>query len=460
MSVNDVEVSDVVGEIKSRLIQWQTTMMSFRTAALWFQYNEMIDILKQFIQAERIGDWSLHLKSLSDMLPFLAAAGHNLYTKSVWLYLHLMHRLKEDNLVVYQKLESGYHIVRRSDHHWAGLSTDLVIEQVLMHSVKSTGGLTRGRGMVEHQRLVWLLAMPAYAEINRAMQDLTRTRYETGEQNKDTTQARQKCDMKDTQLILDGLVERSPFDDDPNLRSITSGIIADSNVNVDQAKDVGNNILRSMNGQPVKNYIFRKKAQAVKLTTKSSVQIDGEQVHIDPQLLFQRLVMAARATTDTESLFQYELCSYPPSLFDPNLMLREPQKSLLADVLWSQVPPDIQTPPALSQHAHYVIDAGALIHRLPWPSGIFTYKDVCELYTGYVTKKYGTPTIVFDGYNSSSTKAMTHRRRAGYKMGATVAFDENMHVKLKKDIFLSNKKTMQRLIYMLEAIIYSMLYVW
>ena len=41
----------------------------------------------------------------------------------------------------------GYHVVLRSDAFWAGLSTDLVIEQELMRSVKSVGGLTRGRGM-------------------------------------------------------------------------------------------------------------------------------------------------------------------------------------------------------------------------------------------------------------------------------------------------------------------------
>ena len=54
----------------------------------------------------------------------------------------------------------GKHAVRRTDRYWSGLSTDLVIEQVLMRSVKSTGGLTRGRGMGEAQREQWLLSMP------------------------------------------------------------------------------------------------------------------------------------------------------------------------------------------------------------------------------------------------------------------------------------------------------------
>ena len=30
---------------------------------------------------------------------------------------------------------------------WAGLSTDLMIEQVMMRSLKASGGITRGRGM-------------------------------------------------------------------------------------------------------------------------------------------------------------------------------------------------------------------------------------------------------------------------------------------------------------------------
>ena len=65
---------------------------------------------------------------------------------------------------------AGFHCVRRSDHHWAGLSTGLVIEQVLMRSIKTSGELTGGWGMTEQQRLTWLLSMPACAEVNRAVQ--------------------------------------------------------------------------------------------------------------------------------------------------------------------------------------------------------------------------------------------------------------------------------------------------
>ena len=54
----------------------------------------------------------------------------------------------------------------RSDRFGALLSFGLVIEQTLMHSVKTTGGPTRGRGITEIQRLVWLFSMPFTAEVN------------------------------------------------------------------------------------------------------------------------------------------------------------------------------------------------------------------------------------------------------------------------------------------------------
>ena len=44
---------------------------------------------------------------------------------------------------VHHKFEEGYHVVMHIDRYWGGLFTDLIIEQVLMRSVKTHGGLTR-----------------------------------------------------------------------------------------------------------------------------------------------------------------------------------------------------------------------------------------------------------------------------------------------------------------------------
>ena len=83
------------------------------------------------------------------MLPYFAAAGHNLYAKSAYIYLQKMQQLPQSHPDIHASFLNGYHVIRRSDRYWAGLSTDLVIEQVLMRSIKTVGGLTRGRGMTE-----------------------------------------------------------------------------------------------------------------------------------------------------------------------------------------------------------------------------------------------------------------------------------------------------------------------
>ena len=76
-----------------------------------------------------------------------------------------------------------------------------------------------------------------------------------------------------------------------------------------------------MDGKTPAEYTFKRKNHAITLGMKSSVKIDGEQVQVDPQLLFQRLIAATQTSEELESAFKYELCSYPPALFDSSLQL-------------------------------------------------------------------------------------------------------------------------------------------
>ena len=88
-----------------------------------------------------------------------------------------MNELQNTHPNIYKNFQNGLHCARRSDRFWAALSTDLTIEQVQMRSVKMNGGLTQGKGLSETQRLVWLMSMPACAEVNDATQTLTGVRY-------------------------------------------------------------------------------------------------------------------------------------------------------------------------------------------------------------------------------------------------------------------------------------------
>ena len=85
----------------------------------------------------------------------------------------------------------------------------------------------------------------------------------------------------------------------------------------------------------------------------------------------------------------------------------------------------------LSGDVQYVIDGGALLHRVPWTRGTI-YESVIHLYVRYVTQKYSSAAIVFDGYKDGPTT----RRHTSAKNG----------IKSKKDDFLKNKANKQRFI--------------
>jgi len=147
-------------------------------------------------------------------------------------------------------------------------------------------------------------------------------------------------------------------------------------------------------------------------------------------------------------LFRYKLCTYPTSLFDSPLTLRQPQKPALAEALWVKLSPEAKTQP--KGNVQYVLDGGALLHRVPWPRGSPTYKEVCNLDCSYMLMKYGRAIVVFDRYDEMSTKAMTQQRRASGKVAATVTSTESMSITLKKDNFLSNSKNKERFLMMLS----------
>ena len=83
LSVHQVCQTEVIQKPKESLKSKVCSLHTSRTASLWLQYLDMIDILRNFIRAQRVGNWELHLQSLSDMFPYLAASGHNYYTKCV-----------------------------------------------------------------------------------------------------------------------------------------------------------------------------------------------------------------------------------------------------------------------------------------------------------------------------------------------------------------------------------------
>ncbi len=135
-------------------------------------------------------------------------------------------------------------------------------------------------------------------------------------------------------------VERGPFNTtSEQLVSLSTGLVADESVNADDAESVGGKIVASMVGHSVAEYKFSQKNQVKTLATAVYVNnASGERIEMDPQRLYQRLLVTSIGDIPLPDLFQYELCSSPPSLFDNHMRMRTGDKAELIHHLVKLVP--------------------------------------------------------------------------------------------------------------------------
>lgn len=62
-------------------------------------------------------------------------------------------------------------------------------------------------------------------------------------------------------------------------------------VNVYEAKEVGHKIIQKMFGSSIEAFTARKKDQCILMTEKSNPGANKKSVNIDPNLLFQRIIV-------------------------------------------------------------------------------------------------------------------------------------------------------------------------
>ena len=203
-----------------------------------------------------------------------------------------------------------------------------------------------------------------------------------------------------------------------------------------------------MVGHNVGDHSFKKKDHVVTMSHKQSVKVDGENVNLDPHLLFQCLiVMAAGDDLDVAENFKYELSTHPSALFEPNGLMREADKPSLTDAIWNTAKATEMPTPSNREEMNYVLDGGALSQQLTWSHNA-TFDSICNKYVDYVEQKYGnSTTVVFDGYvEGPSTKDSAHLRRSGGVVGVEVMFVGSMRLKLKKKHSLANSRSKQKFI--------------
>jgi len=159
----EIDGDEILQEFQQLLIHWldQAATMS-RTGKLWVQYIHQVLLMLNFIKAERTGNWKLHLHCVQEMIPHFHAAGHLPYAKSARLYLQQMNSIAKVMPPEEYTLFSakGYFTIRRATEFWSGNFSDQTIEQFLMRMLKTSGGMTHGRGITDSTLTKWVHALP------------------------------------------------------------------------------------------------------------------------------------------------------------------------------------------------------------------------------------------------------------------------------------------------------------
>ncbi|KAL7286444.1 hypothetical protein TKK_0019392 [Trichogramma kaykai] len=224
-----------------------------KTAKLWIQYFKMVTVMLQYIEAERLGDWALHLRSVKAMLPIFHAAGHFAYAKSAQIYLQDMAALEyemkdcEDEFKKFTK--EGYFTIRRSDKAWSEVWSDMVIEQTLNRFFGTD--LRHGRGVTDGVVARYLFAMPAALDVMSCIEEYCQFESHLSEQHVDLSNSRIQRDRKDIEQLIFWLNNRKPFSENSSLISLSTGVIAVSSINCHLAFEVGERAMSKMVGKNV-----------------------------------------------------------------------------------------------------------------------------------------------------------------------------------------------------------------
>lgn len=453
--------TDLVEKFRSFLLHLcQKAKETSRTGRLWIQYFEQVSTMRMFIRAERTGDWELHLHCIRQMLPYFHAAGHLPYAKSAHLYVQQMEELtsKMPEEEYDQFTKKGFFTIRRTDKFWSGVWSDMTIEQVLMRAIKTSGGLTRGRGITDSTLTRWVLALPLCVPICNALEEFAGPNTNTSEQHKEHKESRpaqQKRDSSDLNCLIEWLKAHPPFEGKlcDQLVSLSTGIVADDSINCDVAATVGQASMEAMVGTPYADIKLKRKDKVKSIAAmKNTVKVHDEEVTVNPQQLFNRIACTMNSSKDLPAYMKYELAPQSPSLFD-DMSMRRPKKADLAKLLQDAAPCGTSTP----DDGIFVIDGGHLLHKVIWPRPA-TYNDVCTAYTRYILKHYcdiASPTVVFDGYGTLSTKIAEQKRRAAKTPSADIIFTESMTTTTTQEQFLTNENNKSRLIEAVSKHLYN-----
>lgn len=427
------------------------------TAKLWAQYFDSVTILLQFIEAERLGNWELHLQSIRKMLPLFHSTGHYLYAQCAHIYLQDMISLEvsmtEDE---YRKFtEDGYFTIRRSDKSFSGIPSDMTIEQTLNRFFGTD--LVHGRGVTESVVARYLGAMPSCFMIMEGLEEFCGITTSNSDQQVDLNNSRMKIDDKHLEKFVTWLMEHNPFTWRNSIVSLSTGVMGGPEVDCYKAFEKGKKAIKLMIDKRA-DRIRVTRSHMVKNLESSNVEmhLSVKNKDIDPTFLFKEISDCLKTDEIKREALKYELSPYPLTLFLKNGFMRQPDDK----IFYSAVKRVTDVTKEFFKTLTLIVDGDFLVTNAvsSWPHGK-TYGDICELYLEYLRQKYQDQFhakelyVVFENYNNDICGVKSYDQYCNRKKNVSADFHLNLDalVTLSKKEFLSNTCNKLKFVLLLQT---------
>ncbi|KAG1670639.1 Protein SDA1 [Nymphon striatum] len=350
------EVKKCIADLKTFLKSFDQELKSSATFVFWRQYMDIVQILLQFISAEREGLWQLHLSSFARMLPWMAVYDHINYLRWGTVYLSDMYQLATTAPVVFDEFEKGNFVVKESDGKFNQVSADLALE----HVSKLGSGPSTTKAEPEH---------------------------------KESGKKRMEKDEEDVLHLVNQFTRFKVFDRNESERiCISTNDVAPPDVAKDllHAESNGKKVVETFINERLTDKtrslydrVSKQNSKTFAAMSKSKPVVkDRRQKSVKAERgIFRRLLVASEGgrKVDLKQVLSYELTEVPYTLSNADGTIRTTDKAALAHILADEYT-ETCLPAANGKSTCCIIDGMALVQSIGNPARCTSFGDLSDTF--------------------------------------------------------------------------------
>ena len=403
-----------------------------RTTRVWV--NVVIKstfIMMMYVRGEREGNVALNVVSTDLMLPYFYFAMHLHYARYGLYFKRSFEALPED---IMNQFLNGFHVMRHIDGIWNAIWSDMFIESMFMRYGHGKSGII-GITLQPETLKTWALSRHICAGlVNDIKKMCDGDRKSVQNSHKEEAAARIASDAKDRQGLKEKLATcidpLSPQDHPDNIVNIVTGKIAPPEVNIDQAVEIGTQMMKEFEDKwPTGFHEPIKKKMVSMSVTKKTVQVGSSKVY-DTNLIYARVLglQASGREVNIQNVLSHELSPVPSSLFNDAGEMRICKSK--AD-LKNKTKVEVSARGKGTEHTPYVVLDGCALLWIPkWPASGVTQQATVDDFVNKFQNQIGSRLkesdvyLIFDRYLDYSSKCSTRSARASdvsrvYKLSPT-----------------------------------------